>query len=210
MAVVSKPATSSKKTKQVKKEKAVKKSSKSSEPKPVAPETPVVESPLVENTVKSSVDEVPTIETSMTEVLSQFSTNIQSLTLALASVKNEFKALERHVLKEARTMDKVNARRNKNKGSRAPSGFVKPAEITPALAKFLGVSPDTKMARTDVTKMITAYVKEHSLQDKNNGRRILPDSKLKTLLKVGDGEEVTYFNLQKYMKPHFIKSVQSS
>ena len=210
MAVVSKPATSSKKTKQVKKEKAPKKTSKSSEVKSPAPEPAVVESPLVENTVKSSVDEVPTIETSMTEVLSQFSANIQSLTLALASVKNEFKALERHVLKEARTMDKVNARRNKNKGLRAPSGFVKPAEISPALAKFLGVAPDTKMARTDVTKMITAYVKQHSLQDKNNGRRILPDTKLKALLKVGDGEEVTYFNLQKYMKPHFVKSVPAS
>ena len=107
----------------------------------------------------------------MTDVLTQFNNTIQSLTLALNQVKMDYKNLEKHVLKEARMMDKVNARRNKNKGSRAPSGFVKPAEITPELAKFLGVSSDTKMARTDVTKMITAYVKKHQLQDKDNGRK---------------------------------------
>ena len=202
MAAASKPV-STKKTKQVKKEvKEVKKEKKvkSPEPEPVPVENPVVQNVQVQAT------DVPTIEHSMNEVMSQFSANILAVTTSLNNLKNEFKALEKHVLKEARTMDKVNARRNKNKGSRAPSGFVKPAEISPALAKFLGVSNDTKIARTDVTKFITAYVKQHSLQAKDNGRKILPDAKLKALLNVQNGEEVTYFNLQKYMKPHFVKS----
>ena len=58
----------------------------------------------------------------------------------------------------------------------------------------------------NVTKMITSYVKEHNLQASDNGRRIIPDAKLKTLLKLKKGDELTYFNLQKYMSSHFAKA----
>ena len=59
------------------------------------------------------------------------------------------------------------------------------------------------MARTEVTREINTYIRAHSLQDKDNGRKIIPDTKLKGLLKIKKGEELTYFNLQKYMKVHF-------
>jgi len=158
----------------------------------------------VENVVQKPAEHA--IETSMSEVLTSFTLSIQTLSTALAQLKSDFKVLEKQVLKEARTMDKVNTKRNRNKGSRAPSGFVKPASISKELAKFLKVSEDEKMARTDVTKLITAYVKEHNLQDSTNGRKINPDANLRALLKVSANEEVTYFNLQKFMKPHFVKS----
>ena len=103
-------------------------------------------------------------------------------------------------------MDKVNAKRKKSKGSRAPSGFVKPTAISKDLAKFLGVAENTMIARTDVTKLITSYVKDNKLHAPNNGRQILPDKKLMALLDCKSSDEVTYFNLQKYMKPHFIKT----
>jgi chromatin remodeling complex protein RSC6 len=54
-----------------------------------------------------------------------------------------------------------------------------------------------------VTREINAYIRTNNLQDKENGRRINPDSKLKSLLKLKKGEELTYFNLQRYMSPHF-------
>jgi chromatin remodeling complex protein RSC6 len=177
---------------------------KTKAPAPAPAPTPVPSVP-VEN-VEVSTEPVVTIETSMSDLLSSFSESIQALTSSLNQLKSDFKTLEKQVLKEARSMDKVNAKRNKNKGSRAPSGFVKPASISKELAKFLGVSEDTKMARTDVTKQITAYVKEHKLQDSSNGRKIIPDAKLKSLLNVKSTDEVTYFNLQKYMKPHFVKA----
>ena len=96
-----------------------------------------------------------------------------------------------------------------NKPKRAPSGFAKPAPISEELCKFLGVDKGTELARTDVTKQVTKYIKDHSLQNPSNKRHILPNDTLKTLLKVGEGQEVTYFNLQTYMKVHFPKSVKA-
>tara|TARA_B100000524_G_scaffold347506_1_gene249687 strand:- start:267 stop:878 length:612 start_codon:yes stop_codon:yes gene_type:complete len=172
----------------------------------VAPASTPAPAPVAENVEVSAEEPVVTIESSMSEVLTGFTESIQALTLSLNKLKSDFKTLEKQVLKEARTMDKANAKRNRNKGSRAPSGFVKPAAISKELAKFLSVPEDTKMARTDVTKLITAYVKDHNLQDATNGRKIVPDAKLKALLQVKSSDEVTYFNLQKYMKPHFVKA----
>ena len=62
------------------------------------------------------------------------------------------------------------------------------------------------MARTEVTKYLTQYIKEHKLQDDANRRKILPNKQLQQLLNVGKGDEVTYFNLQKYMNKHFVKA----
>jgi chromatin remodeling complex protein RSC6 len=91
-------------------------------------------------------------------------------------------------------------------GNRSPSGFVKPTLISDELASFLGKTKGTEMARTEVTREINAYIRANQLQDKTNGRRINADTKLSSLLKLNSGEELTYFNLQRYMSPHFAKS----
>tara|TARA_B110000483_G_scaffold221753_1_gene278017 strand:- start:45 stop:359 length:315 start_codon:yes stop_codon:yes gene_type:complete len=101
-------------------------------------------------------------------------------------------------------------KKKKNKGTRAPSGFVKPTKISDELANFLGKEKGFMMARTDVTKEMTNYIRENKLQDKDNGRKIIPDSKLKKLLNIDQSVELTYFNLQKYMSPHFEKSVPAT
>ena len=176
--------------------------------------TPEVAPPQVEEknvvedaqSVSTIAPDTTTIESSLTENLLVLAESIQSMTTLLSKIKGDYKVLEKQVLKEARTIDKVNAKRKKSKGSRAPSGFVKPTAISKDLAKFLGVAEDTKIARTDVTKLITAYVKEHKLQAPSNGRMIIPDKKLMNLLNCKSSDEVTYFNLQKYMKPHFVKT----
>jgi len=61
------------------------------------------------------------------------------------------------------------------------------------------------MARTEVTREINMYIRAHSLQDKSNGRQINADDKLSALLKLKEGDVLTYFNLQKFMSPHFAK-----
>ena len=86
--------------------------------------------------------------------------------------------------------------------------LLSPTLISAELAKFLGKPTGTEMARTEVTREINGYIRLHNLQDKNNGRKINPDKNLATLLKIKTGEELTYFNLQRYMSPHFAKAGQ--
>ena len=88
---------------------------------------------------------------------------------------------------------------------RRPSGFVIPTKISDELAKFLGKPVGTEMPRIDVSRLINSYIRVNKLQDPQNGRNINPDTKLRALLKLGENDELTYFNLQKYMKHHFIR-----
>ena len=93
----------------------------------------------------------------------------------------------------------------KRKSNRKPSGFVKPTLISTELAGFLGKPKGTEMARTEVTREINKYIRANNLQDPSNGRVIRADAKLRKLLKLNKSDELTYFNLQKYMSPHFPK-----
>jgi upstream activation factor subunit UAF30 len=113
--------------------------------------------------------------------------------------------LKRQHARELRAANKANKRRKTN-ANRAPSGFVKPTLISNELAAFLGRPEGSVLARTEVTREVNAYIRTQKLQDKDNGRKINPDAKLLKLLKLKKGEELTYFNLQKYMAAHFAKS----
>ena len=70
----------------------------------------------------------------------------------------------------------------------------------------MGEGPDFKVARTEVTKYLINYIKENNLQNETDRRKIECDEKLKNLLKVPLGEELTYFNIQKYMNRHFVNT----
>jgi len=138
---------------------------------------------------------------------SDFMSKLTQLSTLISSLKTEFRALEKRASRELKTATKASQKRSKRKNTnRAPSGFVKPTLISSELASFLGKTAGTEMARTEVTREINAYIRANQLQDKSNGRRIIADAKLSSLLKLAAGEELTYFNLQRYMSPHFTKS----
>jgi hypothetical protein len=132
-------------------------------------------------------------------------TKLQSAQAVLASIRSEVNELKRQHARELRAANKANKRR-KTSANRAPSGFVKPTLISNELAAFLGKPEGSVLARTEVTREVNAYIRNQKLQDKDNGRKINPDAKLLKLLKLKKGEELTYFNLQKYMAAHFAKS----
>lgn len=136
-----------------------------------------------------------------------FMTQLHLVSVQIVSLKNEFRNLEKRCTKEIKLAQKGSKVKRKGLGTREPSGFVKPALISSELATFLNKPEGTLMARTAVTKEINNYIKEHSLQDKVNGRTIVPNDALIKLLKVGPGEQLSYFNLQKYMSHHFAKRV---
>ena len=112
-------------------------------------------------------------------------------------------------MKELKVVSKAGGKRKKSGAARAPSGFVKPTKISDELASFLGKPFGSEMARTDVTREINAYIRANNLQDKANGRKINPDTQLAKLLKVTEKDELTYFNLQRYMSPHFTKKADA-
>lgn len=187
------PATPAKKT-------ATKKTSKAT--KEAAP-APVEVAP----TAAPVVNEVVVEETSgIQQKLNEFSAKLQQISSIFSTMKGDFKTLEKNVSREMKAAQKASSKRAKRAGNRQPSGFVKPTRISDELAKFLGKSVGTEMARTDVSKEINAYIRANNLQRPDNGRFIVPDAKLTTLLKLGKDDELSYFNLQRYMKPHFIKA----
>ena len=159
--------------------------------------TPVVEA--------KSTPEVT--EPSIMIKLNEFSAKLQQMAGLFATVRSDFKTMEKVVSRELKNAQKASSKKKKSSGNRKPSGFVKPTLISPELAQFLGKTVGTEMARTEVSREINAYIRAQGLQDKANGRKINPDSSLTKLLNLQSEDELTYFNLQKYMKHHFIKTV---
>lgn len=148
-------------------------------------------------------DEVPGED--LVELLTAFGNKINQGYTFFAGLKTQFKTLQKAVLKAHKTAQKVSNRKNRRSGNRKPSGFVRPALISNELAAFLGKPAGTEMARTDVSKEINNYIRNNKLQDEKNGRQINADAKLSALLKLQGEDSLTYFNLQRYMKHHFVK-----
>ena len=101
-------------------------------------------------------------------------------------------------------MSKTKNKRRKGE-SKTQSIFTRPTPLSEPLCSFLNVEAGTELPRTDVTSRINVYVKEHNLQNPENKKQILADDKLKSLLYLTDNDQLTYFNLQKFLKYHFLK-----
>lgn len=152
----------------------------------------------VENSTPPNVNEE--IHAQFMEVVQTLSTFKTTISMLSTQIKN----LERNVKKNIKRLEKE-GKKNKNKGNRKASGFAVPTKISKDLCKFMGVKEGTQLARTEVTKYIIQYIKDNKLPDETNKKIIKPNNKLKSLLKLEKNDEVTYFNLQKYMNKHFVK-----
>lgn len=171
-------------------------------PSPAPAPTPT---PATENVVQNTVEPVSTLDS----INTRFATMLQELDSQRKAISETIKQVReshKQIVREVKVLEKrANKRRPRKDGERKPSGFAKETNISNDLAKFLGKPTGTMMSRTQVTKEINAYIKQHKLQDPNQGKIINPDKRLKTLLRVPTGQELTYFNLQTYMKHLFPK-----
>lgn len=160
------------------------------------PAPAVVETAPVENVVE-------TTEVTLADNFAELLTQLTSFRSQITALTAQVRALRTRSEREIRAAQKAGRKRRVT--NRKPSGFVKPALISDELANFLGKPKGSEMARTEVTKEINNYILSNNLQDKNNGRIIRADTKLRKLLRLNKSDELTYFNLQKYMSPHFPK-----
>ena len=197
----------------VEKAKKAPKAKKAAEESAVAP---AVEVPAVEVAAPAAVESAETLTAAVDAAvldkstlsgallaeIADFNKNFQEWTNFGNALKNNVKAIAKISSRVSKNADK-SSKRKKNAKSR-PSGFEKPTLISDELALFFGKELGTLMARTDVSKQIHEYVVQQKLQNEKNRRIIHPDAKLKKLLNVNN-DELTYFNLQKYLKFHFQK-----
>lgn len=163
-------------------------------------ETPVTTTPVVSTTPVDTVSATPYVE--------EFSSLVSELDNALTlikALKSRVVKLEKQIHRDTKVMaKKIRGRKNRVRDPNAPkSGFAKEGPVSEAMSKFLGLSKGELISRTDVTKRIHTYCKEKNLQNPDDKRKITPDSSLKKLLNLQKGDELTFFNLQKYMKVHF-------
>ena len=188
--------------------KAAKKPKAAATPAPVA-EVAAVVAPVAEAPVAETPAADTTVDTNAK--LAEFGSKINQVSTLLAAMKADYKSLEKSIAKDLKNASKS----KKSKKSSVPnpnrqlSGFVKPSVVSDDLLAFVGKEVGTMMSRVEVSKEITAYIEKNSLKDKDNGRQINPDAKLAKLLQIGDGEILTYFNLQRYLKIHFVKTVKA-
>lgn len=157
---------------------------------------------------RSAATILATLQESLKALGTETQTRVRALvaeaTEAVKALKRDVRNSKRRVKKDPATM--TPEEKAQWEARRANNAFLKLRPITDELASFMGLPAKSQRSQTDVTKFISTYVKAHSCFDPNFKRRIIPDAKLGKLLRVKDGQEVTYLNLQSFLKVHFIKT----
>jgi chromatin remodeling complex protein RSC6 len=175
-------------------------------------DVPVVSSPVTDAVVdtvelvagEDGLVDKSTLAGALLAEIAEFNKNFQAWNNYGNALKTNIKNIAKYSSRVSKNADK-STKRKKNAKTR-PSGFEKPTPISDELAVFFGKELGSLMARTEVSKQIHEYVIGQKLQNEKNRRIIHPDPKLKQLLNVNN-DELTYFNLQKYLKFHFKKDV---
>lgn len=179
-----------------------------------ATKTETVVAPAPEVVTSSPVETVAVVAapvTTLDDDLKAVSTNLNGLRETTSTLLSQIKKLEKRVhreMKEARKRRRrVRVDENGNEVARPPCAFEIPNVVSQELLTFLGRPSGTQMSRSEVTKAVNEYLKTHSLKHKHE---IKPDVPLRKLLAIGEGEPLTYFNLQKYLNRHYIKNTPAS
>lgn len=151
----------------------------------------------------------------LSSFMEQFATINDTLTLfkmQITNLQKFVKNVEKDVKKEMKNMKKDKKKNEKPK--RAPSGFAKPTKVTKELCEFMNRPDGSEIARTEVTKALVNYIKNNNLIEtgEDSKNKIVPDEKLKSLLGIHDEQvnDLTYFNIQKYMNKHFYSKKETN
>ena len=168
--------------------------------------------------VQVTDNDVDSINESFDALYAQVETFVKDLKLLSTEIKNVKKRYQKVIKTMSKSKKrKCNVTSDESAVKKEPSGFISPIGLSVELTDLLGLEPDVKLPRTVVTKKLIAYIKENHLENVSNGRNFdLTNAenpmaqKLKHLFNIEKGDEVNYFNLQSYLKPHFIPVAKQS
>uniref|UniRef100_A0A6C0H6L7 DM2 domain-containing protein n=1 Tax=viral metagenome TaxID=1070528 RepID=A0A6C0H6L7_9ZZZZ len=194
------------------------------EPEPVVEAPAIVEAPSV---VEAAAETVVVENTEVASMRQRFEALIKSRQDQIADLKQEIQEIRKmqrdheHAIKDASKKSKKKKVPRDDANPRKPSGFASPVVVSDELYSFLerySVKKGEPIARTDVTRHITNYIKEHDLQNPEHRREILPDAALKKLFSEPiepkdpanpDGPKMwSYLKMQRYISHHFPKKQQ--
>jgi chromatin remodeling complex protein RSC6 len=167
----------------------------------VATETPVVTDNLTADA------RMTTLQDTMRSLMSDLTSRLRAATHELAEISKAVKR-ETRESKRRRKVDPATLNPEERAAwelKRSKNAFLKLRPLSDELCSFMGLPSKSQKSQTDVTKFISGYVKSHNCFDPSFKRRILPDTKLAKLLRVTDKNEVTYLNLQSFLKVHYLK-----
>lgn len=174
---------------------------------PVVPATAPVTTETTPAVTRTSADVLAALQETLkalqTEVTARVRSAVHDAQEAVKAVKREAREGKRRRRKDPSEM--TPEEKAAWEARRANNAFLKPRPLSDELATFMGLPAKSQKSQTEVTEFVSRYVKAHNCFDPNFKRRIIPDAKLAKLLRAKDGEEVTYLNLQKFLKVHFIK-----
>ena len=169
-----------------------------------APSAPAAE---VETKVESSDVILAGLAEKLKALSAELTTRVREATKSVADAIKATKREARDIKKKKKNpADMTPEERKTWEARRANNAFLVQRPLTDELCSFMGLKSGEKRSQTEVTKFISGYVKQHNCFDPNFKRRILPNSALAKLLRVSDKDEVTYLNLQSFLKVHFIKT----
>ena len=172
---------------------------------PAAAAAPVVvaSTPVEQAAAAVVAGPTTTLDEDLKTVTTQLTTLRETVTLLLGQVKKLDKRVHREIKDARKRKRRAKVEEGPDAPKRAPSIFERPVQVTDELCAFLVKPKGTLMSRSEVTKGVNNYVKEKSLKNKHD---IKPDAALKKLLLIGEGEPLTYFNLQRYLNRHYVKA----
>ena len=151
--------------------------------------------PAVVEAAPAAVEAAPAsdVEAKPEPSAADYYSKLTQLSSVIAALKSEFKSLEKKYARDIKALEKLSSKKHRKRaktegGDDSNTGFKKPTKMSTELCAFFDMPAGSLMARTDATKGITKYVKEHTLQRADNKRfiEVHRDAKLKKLLKVAD------------------------
>ena len=186
-------------------EKKVAKTKATKAPVAAAPVVVAAVAPVVATTESAApVAEVPatTLDDDLKVVLGRLTGLREVVSTMITEVKKLEKRVHREIKDARKRRRRVKVEGEEGAKPRGPSIFEIPTKVTEELCVFLGKPKGTLISRSNVTREINNYVKEKNLKNKHD---IKPDAALKKLLRLTDADNLTYFNLQRYLNTHYVK-----